>query len=46
MEWKEKCRMEFMNNIFALDKPSSVKFELAGTKLPGGNDIFFSLKAT
>ena len=36
--------MKFMNDIFTLDKPSSVKFELVGTKLPSSNDIFFRSK--
>lgn len=36
--------MEFKNDISTLDKPSSVKFELVGTKLPNSNDIFFRSK--
>lgn len=36
--------MEFKNDIFTLDKPSSVKFELVGAKLPNSNDIFFRSK--
>lgn len=36
--------MEFKNDIFTLDKPSSVKFDLVGAKLPNSNDIFFRSK--
>lgn len=36
--------MEFKNDIFTLDKPSNVKFELVGAELPNGNDIFFRSK--
>ncbi|MDD4691870.1 hypothetical protein [Eubacterium aggregans] len=36
--------MEFINDIFTLQKPSKVKFELIGTKLPSSNDLFFRSK--
>lgn len=34
---------EFKNDIFTLDKSSSVTFELVEAKLPNSNDIFFVL---
>lgn len=36
--------MEFKNDIFTLDKPSSIKYKLDGIKLPNTNDIFFRSK--
>ncbi len=36
--------MEFINDIFTLQKPSSVKFELIGTKFPSSNDLYFRSK--
>lgn len=36
--------MEFKNDIVTLDKPSSVKFDLVGVKLPSTNDVYFRSK--
>ena len=36
--------MEFINDIFTLQKPSSVKFKLIGTKFPSNNDLYFRSK--
>lgn len=36
--------MKFINDIFTLQKPSNVKFELIGTKFPSNNDIYFRSK--
>lgn len=36
--------MEFNTNIFSLDRPSKIKFDLVGAKLPNSNDVFFRAK--
>lgn len=36
--------MEFTTDIFTLDRPSQVKFNLVGTKLPRSNDVYFRAK--
>ena len=36
--------MKFSTDIFALDKPSNVKFNLVGTALPTNNDLYFRTK--
>lgn len=36
--------MEFKTDIFSLDKPAKVKFELIGAKLPNNHDVFFRAK--
>ena len=36
--------MEFTTDIFSLDKPSSVKFNLVGTRLPNNHDLYFRSK--
>ena len=36
--------MEFSTDIFSLDRPSHVKFDLVGSKLPNSNDIYFRAK--
>ncbi len=37
--------MEFITDIFSLDKSSSVTFNLVGTRLPNNPNLFFSFKA-
>ena len=36
--------MKFEKNIFELDKPHTVKFNLVGAKLPNTNDLYFRSK--
>lgn len=36
--------MEFKTDIFALNKPTKVKFNLIGAKLPNNKDVFFRAK--
>lgn len=36
--------MDFSTDIFSLDKPSSVTFNLVGTRLPNNHDLFFRSK--
>ena len=36
--------MEFKTDVFSLDKPSKVKFDLVGAKLPNANDLYFRSK--
>ena len=36
--------MEFTTDIFSLDKPSSVTFNLVGTRLPNNHDLYFRSK--
>ena len=36
--------MDFTTDIFSLDKPSSVTFNLVGTRLPNNHDLFFCTK--
>ena len=36
--------MEFSTDIFSLDRPSQVKFNLAESKLPNSNDVYFRAK--
>ena len=36
--------MEFTTDIISLDKPSSVTFNLAGTRLPNNHDLYFRSK--
>lgn len=44
MLWKEQIEMEFKTDVFSLDKPSKVKFDLVGAKLPNANDLYFRSK--
>ena len=34
--------MEFSTDVFSLDRPSKVKFDLVGSKLPNNNDVYFT----
>lgn len=36
--------MEFSTDVFSLDRPSKVKFDLVGSKLPNNNDVYFRAK--
>ena len=36
--------MDFRTDIFSLDTPSKVQYELSGIKLPNSNDVFFRAK--
>ncbi|MFA5671861.1 MAG: hypothetical protein WC922_05345 [Synergistaceae bacterium] len=36
--------MDFNTDIFSLDRPSKVTFNLVGSKLPNSNDVYFRAK--
>lgn len=36
--------MDFINDVFSLEKPTKVSFSLIGAKLPNNHDIFFRAK--
>lgn len=36
--------MEFSTDVFSLDRPSKVKFDLVGSKLPNNTDVYFRAK--
>ena len=36
--------MDFNTDIFSLDRPAKVKFDLVGSKLPNSNDVYFRAK--
>ena len=36
--------MDFKTDIFSLDKPKKVTFNLVGAKLPSTNDLYFRAK--
>ena len=36
--------MDFNTDIFSLDRPSKVTFNLVGSKLPSSNDVYFRAK--
>ena len=36
--------MDFNTDIFSLDRPSKVTFNLEGSKLPNSNDVYFRAK--
>ncbi len=36
--------MDFNTDIFSLDRPAEVKFDLVGSKLPSSNDVYFRAK--
>lgn len=38
--------MNFTNDIFSLNKPTQVKFDLTEIKLPNSNDVYFRAKQT